>query len=89
LITASFDIVNPGVFNELFRAMREDVEACLHLRSRDDGSLLLVMLSKVTLEKDVSGVFILDGETDMGHATGRLFAVPADEVMGRLTVTTT
>jgi hypothetical protein len=93
LITASFDIVNPDggprAFNELFRAMREGGEACLHLRSRDDGSSLTVMLSKVTLEQDASGVFILGGETDMGHVTGRLFAVPASEVAGRLTVTTT
>lgn len=92
MITASFDIVNPDegprAFNELFRATREQTEAHLTLRSRDDGTILVVTVSKVKLEQDSTGIFLLDGETEMGKVTGRLYATPASDRVGKLTVFT-
>jgi len=73
--------------NSLLRAISKGGEATLTLQ--DGSASFTLVVRKVRLEKDKSGIFLFDAEADLGRVTGRLWAAPSvGQPVGRVTVST-
>ena len=94
LIASSFDILNPeggrSAVNELLYAMGVGTGATLTLcsTSKEDKGMgaFLLEVTKIRLEYDNTGLFMLNGETSLGRVTGRLKPTNSAGIVGRVTI---